>query len=57
MMAKFTVQLVESRDIVYHVEADNADEAQQIAMDMETDDAVRDGYRSREHDWTASGHI
>lgn len=52
-MAKYEVQIVESRDLVFEVDADNPEAAQEIAMDMDASEALRDSYRSREHDWTA----
>jgi hypothetical protein len=51
-MAKFEVCIVESRDLVFEVEADSADEAAAIADDMDATEAVRDSFRSRELDWT-----
>jgi hypothetical protein len=52
-MAKYEVQIVESRDLVFEVEADSDDEAQELAMEMDSSDAIRDSYRDRAHDWTA----
>lgn len=51
-MAKFEVCIVESRELVFEVEADSADEAASIADDMDTSDAVRDSFRERTHEWT-----
>ena len=50
-MSKFEVQIVESRDLVFEVEADSEDEAQSIALEMDATEAVRDCFRSRETDW------
>jgi hypothetical protein len=52
-MAKFEVQIVESRDLVFEVEADNEEEAYDLAMDLDSTEAVRDSFRSRERDWAA----
>jgi hypothetical protein len=49
---KFEVQITESRDLLYEVEAETADEAAEIAKDMESDEAVRDTFRERQIDWT-----
>jgi hypothetical protein len=51
-MPKFEVQITESRDLLYEVEAETADEAAEIAKDMESDEAVRDTFRERQIDWT-----
>jgi len=50
-MARFEVQIVESRDLVFIVEADSEEAALAFAMDMDSDEAARDCFRSREHDW------
>lgn len=52
-MAKFEVCITESRDLVFEVEAKDADEAFEIANDMESCDAIRDSFRERQLDWTA----
>jgi hypothetical protein len=49
---RFEVQITESRDLLYEVEAETADEAAEIAKDMESDEAVRDTFRERQIDWT-----
>ena len=51
-MPRYEVQLVESRDLVFEVDADNPEEAAEIAMDLDACDAKRDSFRSRELDWT-----
>jgi hypothetical protein len=51
-MARFEVQITESRDLIYEVEAETADEAAEIAKDMESDEAVRDTFRERQIDWS-----
>jgi hypothetical protein len=51
-MPRFEVQIVESRDLVFEVEADSEAEAADLANDMDASAAVRDSFRSREHDWT-----
>lgn len=51
-MPKFEVCIVESRDLVFEVEAETADEAASIANDMDTTDAVRDSFRERIIEWT-----
>jgi hypothetical protein len=56
-MKRFTIQIVESRDLIFHIEADSEEEAAEIANEMDTTEAVRDGFRSREHDWTVEGYI
>lgn len=50
---KFEVYIVESRDLVFEVEAETEDEANAIAEGLDAGDAVRDSFRSREHEWTA----
>jgi hypothetical protein len=49
---RFEVCIVESRDLVFEVEAETEDEAAGIADDMDATEAVRDSFRSREHEWT-----
>jgi hypothetical protein len=49
---RFEVQITESRDLIYEVEAETADEAAEIAKDMDSDEAVRDTFRERQIDWT-----
>jgi hypothetical protein len=51
-MPKFEVQIVESRDLIFEVEAETADEAAELAKDMESDEAVRDSFRERTIDWS-----
>jgi HSP90 family molecular chaperone len=51
-MPKFEVQITESRDLIYEVEAETADEAAELAKDMDSDEAVRDTFRERQIDWT-----
>jgi len=53
-MPRFEVQIVESRDLVFEVEADTAAEAEEIANDLDSSEVVRDSFRSRELDWSAS---
>jgi hypothetical protein len=50
-MPKFEVCIVESRDLIFEVEAEDADEAFEIANDMEANEAVRDSFRERTRDW------
>jgi hypothetical protein len=54
-MGWYTVAIAESRDLVFHVEADSEDEATQLAEDMEAGEAVRDSFRERTHEWTMRG--
>jgi hypothetical protein len=51
-MPMFEVQIVESRDLVFRVEADTEEQATEIANDLEASEAVRDSFRERTHDWT-----
>lgn len=51
-MARFEVLIVESRDLIFEVEADNEDEATQLANDMDAGEAVKDSFRERVHEWT-----
>lgn len=51
-MPLFEVCIVESREYVFEVEAEDESEAESIANDLEVDDAKRDQFRQREHDWT-----
>lgn len=51
-MPKFRVCLVESIEYVFEVEAFNADEAHNLAEDLEAEDAVSQQFFSREHRWT-----
>lgn len=46
-MPRFEVSIVESRDLVFEVEAESADEAADIANDLDTSEAVRDSFRER----------
>jgi hypothetical protein len=50
-MPKFEVCIVESRDLIFEVEAENAEEAAELANEMEANDAVRDSFRERTLDW------
>lgn len=50
-MSKFEVCIVESRDIVFEIEADSEAEAEEIAFEMEANDAVRDQFRERSLEW------
>jgi len=50
---KYDICIVESRDLRFEVEADSMEDAMNIAMDMETYEAVSDCYRQREHEWQA----
>lgn len=50
-MPLFEVQIVESRDLVFEVEADSSDEAASLAMELDASEAVRDSFRERSHDW------
>lgn len=53
-MARFEVCIVESRDLVFEVEASTAEEASAIALDLDTTDAARDSFRERTLDWSES---
>ena len=55
-MAKWEVQIVESRDLVFEVDAASADEAFEIATELDASDATRDSFRSRERDWEQRMH-
>lgn len=50
-MARFEVCIVESRDLIFEVEAKDADEAFEIANDLDASEAVRDSFRERTRDW------
>lgn len=50
-MPRFEVCIIESRELVFVVEADTNDEAFDIAADMDTPDAVRDSFRERTREW------
>lgn len=50
-MKQFEICIVESRDLVFEVEAANAEEAATIAYDMGGDEAVRDSFRERIIEW------
>lgn len=47
------VMIVEQRELLFEVEADSPEQAQEIAMDMDATEAVRDSFRERNHDWCA----
>jgi hypothetical protein len=46
-MPRFAVTIVEARELIYEIEAEDAAEAEQIAMDEDTTEAVRDSFRER----------
>lgn len=50
-MAQYEVQITESRDLLFIVEADDEHEAREIAMDMDASEATREQFRERQHDW------
>lgn len=50
-MIKFEVCIVESRELVFVVEAKDDVEAYYIADEMNTQDAVRDSFRERTFEW------
>jgi hypothetical protein len=50
-MARFEVQIVESRDLVFVVDADTPEAAAELANDLDASEALRDSFRSRELDW------
>lgn len=47
----FEVCIVESRDLIFSVEADSVDEAELIANDMDASEAIRDQFRERTLEW------
>lgn len=51
-MPMFQVCVVETREYIHEIEAEDADEAAAIALDEDTDAAVRDSFRERTVDWT-----
>jgi hypothetical protein len=51
MTKRYEVQIVESRDLVFEVEAESEDEAFDLARELDSSEAVRDSYRGREDDW------
>jgi hypothetical protein len=51
-MTKYEVCIVESRDLIFEVEADSEDEAAQMAHELDTTEAVRDQFRERTLEWT-----
>jgi hypothetical protein len=53
-MTKYEVQIVESRDLVFEVEAETEEEAAELASEMDAADAVRDSFRDRSLDWVAT---
>lgn len=50
-MARFEVCIVESRELIFEVEAEDADHAFEIANDLDTNEAIRDSFRERTRDW------
>lgn len=48
---RYRVCVVETREYFYEVEAFDADDAKDIAMDLDVDDSVSDAFRERTVDW------
>lgn len=50
-MAKFRVCIVESREYIHIVEAEDADEAGEIAKDDDVEHSESDSFRERTVEW------
>ncbi len=46
---KYQICIVESRDLIFEVEADSQEDAEEIAM--ESEDFITDSFRERVLDW------
>lgn len=46
-MPRFTVTVVEEREFVFEIDAEDADEADEIAMELEVEESVSDQFHGR----------
>lgn len=51
-MPRFRVSVVESRDVLYEIDADSKEEAEEIAKEMTADESVSDQFRESYVDWS-----
>lgn len=50
-MPKFEICVIETREHFFEIEAEDAEEAEFIAADLDTGQSLRDAFREQQVDW------